>query len=116
MAVVNQRGFVQAKGAGTATITATASKKVKASCQITVRETAIMLIPASATEIADGAFEGTGAELYVIPETTKTIGARAFADMEKARVIVPPEGIEADPTAFDGTDATFIRPDGTAVQ
>ena len=116
VAVVNQRGFVQAKGAGTATITATASKKVKASCQITVREAAIMLIPASATEIADGAFEGTGAELYVIPETTKIIGARAFADMKKARVIVLPEGVEADPTAFDGTDATFIRPDGTAVQ
>ena len=75
-----------------------------------------MLIPASATEIAAGAFEGTGAELYVIPETTKIIGARAFADMKKARVIVLPEGVEADPTAFDGTDATFIRPDGTAVQ
>ena len=116
VAVVNQRGFVQAKGAGTATITATAGSRAKASCQITVREAAIMLIPASATEIADGAFEGTGAELYVIPEMTKTIGARAFADMEKARVIVLPEGIEADPTAFDGTDATFIRPDGTAVQ
>ena len=116
IAVVDERGFVQAKSAGEATITAQTASGAKASCRIIVHEPAIMLIPASATKIADGAFEGTGAELYVIPERTKTIGARAFADMEKARVIVLPEGIEADPTAFDGTDATFIRPDGTAVQ
>lgn len=67
----------------------------------------------SLTEIADGAFEGTGlCDTLFVPECLDSIGSRAFADtkIEEIQFSDKPASIAAD--AFDGVNATAFVPFG----
>lgn len=68
-------------------------------------ETGVFNLPGSLQDIRDEAFEGiSSAEKVVVPEGTKRIGSRAFADSTVEEVYLP-ESIEfiAD-DAFEGSD------------
>ena len=68
-----------------------------------------LILPASLTTIEDEAFIG-GAFAYVkLPEGTKSIGCRAFADCPNLVCIyIPASARTIDPDAFDGADRLTI--------
>lgn len=61
--------------------------------------------PEGLTEIGDEAFEGTGAEVVIVPESCVTIGSRAFANAVKLEEIYIPSGVaEIADDAFAGIE------------
>ena len=88
----SESGIVSAISKGTATITATASNGISATCEVIVRE----------------------ANVLILPESTKIIEKEAFANLSNADEIIIPAGVtQIDPHAFDGCQAEFIVTEGT---
>ena len=110
VASVDENGIVTGHKAGDVTIAAKpVIGKATASCLLHVLPATIMNIPAGTKVIEKNSFKGTAADVYVVPDSVTSIGAYAFADLLNAKLIVLPEGIETDPTAFDGTSAEITH-------
>ncbi len=67
-----------------------------------VDETGVLVIPASVTKIADGAFTNvTGLQTVIIPGTCKMIGVRAFYNNQSLKNVIIEDGvISIDAEAF----------------
>ncbi len=51
-------------------------------------------LPSSLTDIDESGFEGTAAEIVVLPESARSIGERAFARMSALSDVYIPAGVE----------------------
>lgn len=80
---------------------------------------AMLILPASLTEIKEEAFEGdTTIKSVIIPNTVESIGSRAFADCSAlTEVVIASRNVEIAADAFEGCseDVIFnVYPDTTA--
>lgn len=73
-------------------------------------------LPAKTTTILKGAFSGTAAEVYVLPEKIETIEEGAFDDLPNVHLIVIPENAQTPDRSLFPVDVLLIRPDGTPVE
>lgn len=116
VATVDENGWVQAKGAGTAVIMATAGETLSVTCQVTVSEASFFVLPDSLTRIEANAFSGVAAEVVVLPAGVESIGDGAFANLPGLKLVVVPEAAaQAAKDAFAGTQAVLVRPDGREI-
>lgn len=70
-----------------------------------------LLFPRSLTAIADSAFEGTAANIAVLPSGCLSIGKRAFADSALREIDIPASVTSIEEDAFDGCGllAIYVR-------
>lgn len=110
IATVDENGLVTAVGEGVTTITATASSGVTASCEITVRNISVLMLPAKLQSIGAEAFVDTGIEKVVIPDGCASIGERAFASNETLLFVSIPDSVTyISDNAFEGcSNVSFI--------
>ena len=107
---VTQNGVLSAVGTGTATVTVVAGIGPSASCEVTVVSGMKRLVlPAELSRIEDEAFIGTNAEIIILPEGIREIGAGAFADSSQLWYVVMPESVQViDTDAFANCPNVFI--------
>lgn len=106
---IDENGQLTAIAPGTATIMAAYSDDLFAAATVTVACEQVLDLPASTTEIRDGAFAGTAAEQVVIPEGALTISSGAFSDSDALLYINLPDSltsIAAD--AFDSSENVML--------
>ena len=68
-----------------------------------------LVLPAELSRIEDEAFIGTNAEIIILPEGIREIGAGAFADSSQLWYVVMPESVQViDTDAFANCPNVFI--------
>ena len=116
VATVDENGWVQAKGAGTAVITAVSENNIRATSQVTVSKATVLKLPSALRTIQANAFSGVAAEVVVLPAGVESIGDGAFANLSGLKLVVVPEAAaQAAKDAFAGTQAVLVRPDGREI-
>ena len=71
---------------------------------------AMIVLPADVKTVADSAFAGTDADVYILPEGTLRIGSRAFSGLKKqgVRIFLPTSIVEIADDAFADSDVTAV--------
>lgn len=120
VATVDELGCVAAVSEGSAVITVIAENGFTSSCTVTV--CAIpenkLQIPSGTVSVEDEAFQNTAVEYVVIPASTVTIGAEAFAYNNALSMVEFLSGdVQIDATAFTGCgNLIVIAPEGGTVE
>lgn len=71
---------------------------------------AVFILPASLKEIHESAFEGTSVKMVVIPDSTETIGDRAFANIKTLWTVCIPESVRyIGDNAFAGSLNVIVK-------
>lgn len=111
-------GKVTAVNYGSAVITATSANGISCSCSVSVTWQSIEpdgILPAATEIIEESAFEGSGFSYVQLPETTKSIRSKAFAECKNLRFIYIPDSVSSIAAdAFTGVnDLTIIGEDNS---
>lgn len=112
-------GVVYAVGKGTCTISASLPERedVFAQCIVQVYTSdSCLVLPSSTTLIEQEALFGTAVECVIIPQGTKTIGSRSFAQCKALFIVRIPDTVESiAPDAFDDSPMlTILCSEGSA--
>lgn len=98
-------GIVLPQHEGYTKITCTAESGATAVCDVVVHAEEIMNLPASLKTIKARAFYGSSIREVVIPGSTTTIGAKAFANCDDLRLVIIPNNVtNIASDAFNGSD------------
>lgn len=90
---VTQSGVLTAKGAGTATVTASVVNGPSVSCTVSVSDMPLITLPTGLKTLEKEAFLKTLASRIVIPSGVESIGARAFAESSSLIYVVIPDSV-----------------------
>jgi len=107
VAEIRQNGVLIFLRAGYATVTVSVSNAVNSvSADITLEceGTRILTLPSMLDQISEEAFAGCNAEIIILPDGIRIIGARAFADcLNLYKVVIPDSVDEIAEDALDGS-------------